>query len=512
MQKPKIDRALERHIKALGLASIKEYRQWCKSHNVAQGLNKNRCRRKNEIALATRYKATKILKHKKRETVPERIIRILCDRELRIRTGEPSEHTTTAKSLYAKIESALQVKLTIWNRQFVRALRVRFRDAADPKSLRDALIFLLNSKKSTLLKPHGKMRALEGGLNANLKQICEMVNEKDQWIRDLRDWRPTKTKKCPAEQLASLRRHLYACHFVPRFLDKYCRSETVGSVWWNALASGESLRTVDLPIPLTKKMIHHFLNTPRHLSLADAFVRAQVSSIIKVVSRTQVKILCKKFGNTNGHNPYFYFDFDEELSAWDFYVRENDFCLNILRFFARHSQLTNAQITLLMDYLLYKKAHQPGFALKGRKATLLLRDALEWKKLGGMRDIPHRSWQPSGIKAYSYRETDPSSGAPLVWRVRELLCLNDLIEESKVLSHCVGTANVYTGRCIRGATAIFTMDAKKGNRWEKLLTLEVARGNRHLRQVAGKCNREPTEEEQLVLLDWAAREGLRYEV
>ena len=511
-QKPKIDCALERHIQALGLASTKAYRQWCKAHNVAQGLNKNRCRRKNEIALATRYKATKVLKQKKGSSVPERVIRLLCDRELCIRAGEASDEHTTAKILYAKIESALQVKLTIWDRQFARALRVRFRDAADPQSLRDALLFLLNLKKSTLLRPHGKNRALDGGFNATLIEICAMINEKENWVRPLSGWRPKK--KRAAQQLASLRRHLYALHFVPYFLDKYCLRGTIGSVWWKALASGHSIRTVELPIQLTKKMAHHFMKTPRHLSISEGFVWAQICSIKGARTRQRVKLLCKRLGD----NQFFFLEDDEEeFSAWDVYVKENDFCLNILRFFARYPKLTNAQINLLINYLLYKKAHQTGFSLKGRKAKSLLRDAWEWKKLGGMGDIPHRSWKPSGIRGFTYRETDPSSGAPLVWRVRELLCLNDLIEESKVLCHCVGTANVYTARCIRGATALFTMEAVtmeaegKGN-WEKLLTLEVARGNRHLRQVAGKFNREPTEDEQLVLLDWAAREGLRYEV
>ena len=73
----------------------------------------------------------------------------------------------------------------------------------------------------------------------------------------------------PAEQFGSLARHLLARYDVPAFLDAAWRDGlTAEGVrhqgWFKHVGRGENIRTADdLPIPMTKRMAHHFLQTPQ---------------------------------------------------------------------------------------------------------------------------------------------------------------------------------------------------------------------------------------------------------
>ncbi len=100
------------------------------------------------------------------------------------------------------------------------------------------------------------------------------------WLRPFDGWEPPEAE--PGEQFGSLARHLLARYDVPSFLDvAWFAGLTPEGVrqlgWFKHVGRGENLRTAgDLPIPLSKRMAHHFLQAPPGLGIPAAFRRAQV--------------------------------------------------------------------------------------------------------------------------------------------------------------------------------------------------------------------------------------------
>ena len=45
---------MQEHIGQLGISSVEAYKEWCRSHNFSQGLNKNLRQRQDELYVITR--------------------------------------------------------------------------------------------------------------------------------------------------------------------------------------------------------------------------------------------------------------------------------------------------------------------------------------------------------------------------------------------------------------------------------------------------------------------------
>lgn len=101
---------------------------------------------------------------------------------------------------------------------------------------------------------------------------------RNQWIRPLEEWRPRSHNR--GKQFSSLARHLLARYPVPGFMDSawFRRDRGSGSYrdWFVHLGSGKNLRTARTPIPLTKRIVHHFLEAPDHYSIESALRFGQV--------------------------------------------------------------------------------------------------------------------------------------------------------------------------------------------------------------------------------------------
>ena len=103
------------------------------------------------------------------------------------------------------------------------------------------------------------------------------------WIRSPDVWEPPLGD--PRQQIASLIRHLLAVYDVPRFFDAaWTEGLTPDGVkyqrWFKHVATGRNPRTLnDLPIPMTKRMAHHFLKAPDDLGILAAIRLGQVISL-----------------------------------------------------------------------------------------------------------------------------------------------------------------------------------------------------------------------------------------
>lgn len=492
---------MQAHIKNLGLSSTREYKNWCRSHNFSQGLNKNTRQRRKELDFSNRIKATEILRRKKREgsSVLESVIRFVCALEIRLREDEMLKEPSP-EEVATDIASSIHIKnFDFGTRQAVEAVIEVFRKSHHPQLLQDCLLHI--EKHSNLLQRKDFWGC--DGFNAIIHEIREIVEDRDSWVRPVEHWRPKK--KRPADQFSELIRYCFARYPVPRFFDAAWRRGGIQKAWWREIAAGRSIRTAvaeDLPITLTKKMAHLFMRMPNHLSPEEAIVSAQVLSVDG--SRHLVRVLCKKFGVDN--LAYWRNLEDDDWRMWEIYLIDNEFWLNVIRFFNTDPNLNAAEIDLMIDYIIYKRA-ETDFRMKGRTTDALLRQAKTWQQHGGSGNGTPDPWESSGIGEfhYQYQEVDASVC------IRELLSPADLVNESKSLSHCVGRTSTYAMRCYEGEIAIFTMEVKADSKCHKRLTIEVSLQDDtpQITQVSGLKNRSPREDELKFIEAWAAQEGLK---
>ena len=96
--------------------------------------------------------------------------------------------------------------------------------------------------------------------------LLALAAHEQDWLRPLEHWRATSHNA--SRQFFSLLRHLLVRYDVPAFLDAaWLEGLTVEGVkhqgWYTHIGQGRNISTADgLPIPLTKKQAHHFLQAP----------------------------------------------------------------------------------------------------------------------------------------------------------------------------------------------------------------------------------------------------------
>ena len=84
-------REIREHLHQLGMPSIEAYKEWCRTHNFSQGLDKNPRQRRDELYVVTRTQAARIMvKKKKDRNLKELLPRNIQSRTAGRKTTEPS--------------------------------------------------------------------------------------------------------------------------------------------------------------------------------------------------------------------------------------------------------------------------------------------------------------------------------------------------------------------------------------------------------------------------------------
>ena len=117
------------------------------------------------------------------------------------------------------------------------------------------------------------------GIGCTCERVIQLVKDAEFWIRPLKQWTPRSHN--PDRQFSSLARHLRAAYDVPVFMDKaWLQGTVVQQQWFKHVGTGKNIRTAEgIPIPLTKKMAHCFLEAPDHYPIEAAFRWAQVLAL-----------------------------------------------------------------------------------------------------------------------------------------------------------------------------------------------------------------------------------------
>ena len=453
---------MQAHIHQLGLSTVEDYRVWCRKHNFSRGLDKNSRQLRNELDLVTTIKASKIMANEKK--------------------------TRNLKEIIPKIYDGKLQREEIRN-PVAKEITLAFERSNSRKVLLHLLLYL--GENSDLLKDTSYIRGIE-----------TIANHAESWIRPIETWQVKRHNR--DRQFSELLRHLFVAYDIPSFMDRVWFTENeMHQNWYKHIGSGQNIRTApDIPVSLTKKMAHHFLRAPKQYTVEEALRWGQVHALggdKRLMDALRGTILTRNF-------------------------RNDDFWLNVIRFFIANPMLDVSHVHPIIDYIWNQKFEnqrvfvergiaeeigpaQPNFSMRGRTPETLLHQVNEWhRQLGRETRGGDFQWTPSEIGEFHFREGSEQKRNLKYWHIRELLSTNELIDESRKMNHCVRT---YAKSCYTGKTSIWTMESEDEKGRSKVLTVEVSRPENLIRQVRGKRNRLPTRTEKFLLERWAAQENLK---
>ena len=459
----KIPRVMHNHIRELGIKTFSEYKEWCREHHFSCSLNKGSHQRRKEISVAKGAIAKQLLTaEKKSRNLKDIIPKIYSNRirESELRNG-------TAKEI-----------------------ALAFKRSKSPKLLLRLLLFL--EKNSDLLDDISYIKGIEA-----------IARHYKCWVRPLEHWQVKRHNQ--SHQFSGLLRHLFATYSVPLFMDNvwFLENET-HQKWYIHIGSGQNIRTApSLPTELTKKMAHHFLDTPKQYNIDEALRWGQVHAL------GGDKRLLDAFRGTRLIE-----DFEHD-----------DFWLNVFRFFIANPMLDVSHVNPIIDYIWNQKYQiqqvvvergvveehdppQPNFSMKGRTPDSLLKQVNDWHiALGKVPSGGKLQWMPSDIGEFKIRRKDKQLNQSEIFQIRELLSTDELIYEGSKMRHCVRT---YSQSCYNGKISIWTMESmdEVDKELRKILTIEVSLKEKSINQIRGKRNRLPTQSEMSIIKRWATKENL----
>ena len=255
-----------------------------------------------------------------------------------------------------------------------------------------------------------------------------------RWVRAPEEWEPRSHNAY--RQFHSLVRHLTARYEVPTFLNTawlkgLTQSGVVHQRWFLHVAQGQNIRTADsLPIPLTKKQAHLYLNVPDDFDVLTAFRWAQILDL-GGDERLVRSVMATRIGTEFGHD---------------------EFWLTVFRWLVAQPMLDGVHHGPIIDYLDDRKfvasvpnpdavlpgqpllvPPQPNLVMKGRDPGTLLRAVAEWhRRLGRHKAGRVTFCESSGIAPFRQEEGVVENRK--VCRITEPLRSRELNEEGRAMS------------------------------------------------------------------------------
>jgi hypothetical protein len=469
------------HIQSLGISTVEDYLRWCAQHGFSRRTDKHWRVRLKERSYAHHAIALARLAQKKQETrQPEKIIDRIFNGDLQ-ETDVMQPHF---KALCRACKSAQESPRT----------RLAFHNLLQHVSVCSDLI----SSQQVIAQFGWQAR------NTFVDGLLALARHSSSWIRLPTVWKPQTHNA--RRQFSSLARHLFAEWPVPVFMDSVwflgnSREAVRQQGWFLHIGSGQNIRTVDLPLPYTKRMAHHFMQAPSDLTVEAALRWGQIHGL-GGPERLARAVIGTWLGTSFGHD---------------------DFWVTVLQFFITNPMLDLAHVGPIIDYIErqrfvsqdmfvapgvveHRGPPQPNFTMKGRTPASLLRQVEAWHRMLARVDQPKAEWPRSGIASYEFVEGAERGGNLKIWTITELLSTKALVAEGRKMKHCVAT---YAHSCASGACSIWTLEAETFEGRAKILTVEVQNAARLICQARGQCNMLHGEKHRGILRRWAEQAGLQ---
>ena len=316
------------------------------------------------------------------------------------------------------------------------------------------------------------------------------------WIRPIETWHAETDE--PHALFSSLIHHLFLNYSLPPFLlsawfEGFNETAWEHQNWAIHLGRGGSLQTLSLPLALTHRAAHRFLQTPTKFTIAQGLRMAQVTAMGG--SEELAKLLSHTL-----HLP----EPDEE------------FLLPLLGLWVRQPVTEYRTVQTIVEYARFQKLQleQEGgtFSFAGRTTAALSREAQEWdarRNTGTLATQWKRQELPAVVREVEYVE-----GQRATWTVDELVTSRELYAEGRGMRNCVYS---YLERCVEGKASIWSVRFQRtdSGKMRRVLTVEIAPESREIIQVGGFANGalKPQNKQQTfafaLLKEWAESHELK---
>jgi hypothetical protein len=337
------------------------------------------------------------------------------------------------------------------------------------------------------------------GYHPGLEALANLSRASHAHIRQIAEWNGSDGSWRIA--INSLVQHLVAKYPVPPFLTSawYLPDSPDNDRkrrWFILHASGRSFRSIDLPIKMTRRMEHIFLQSRDHMDVHAAMRRAELIGL-DIPEMLVAAILATPLARDLRHGDFW-------RTMWHF-----------LR--ANADEIAPAQVAPIIDFVYSIQQEQVAvlkadgtisheavhlhFSMKGRRLASMLRLVEEWQRgrksvRGGL------SWVGSRLRPLVIEEPSKS---PRRWLFVELTSSKQLRAEGFALQHCVAS---YAERCSRGSCSIWSLRLVRGSKARPVATLEIDPRSRAIVQARGMRNCHPSGKPLQLIRMWADREHL----
>lgn len=317
-----------------------------------------------------------------------------------------------------------------------------------------------------------------------VRNLILLHDYRPYWVRDPDDWVPEGEN--PDVNVRSLARHLFDRYGdAPAFLETAWLRSDAGSAafreWYVHIGRGGSLREVELPLPLTRRMLHRLRGALRGWTIEQALRWAQASGL-GVPDPLAWAVAGSRLGRT--------FDPDH-------------FWISFLTWLRDTPEVEPAAVGPLVDYIYAQKFDavilqaegggavsqpppQPGFSMRGRSFEGLCRGMTDWHlELDSRR---HRyCWFPEAPSEWLEFGVKVEEGA-VRWTARRVRDTLGLCREGREMNNCIAT---YNDRCARGDVSVWSMVRDGASRKDCRLSVMLDRDGR-LVEARGWANRPMT--------------------
>ena len=322
--------------------------------------------------------------------------------------------------------------------------------------------------------------------NSFLDALLMLALRHEQWQSAPEAWRSSADSPLRA-QFGSLSRHLLSRYPVPPFLDTawfegFSPEGWQHQDWFIHIGNGQNIRRATLPLRLTEKAAHHFLQAPDDSSIVAALRRGQTLALGGDTYLADA-IAASRLGSI---------------------LPDEAFWQSVIHWLVNNAQRDTAHVAPIVDFLFaqkfgepirpgvggpltYHDAPEPGLSMKGRTFAALQRRVEEWhEQLARDARKPRSEWEPCGIAPFHVQEADTHKTL-CTWTIVELTNSRALQEEGREMRHCVYT---YANACVNGTTGIWSLRIRpeKDVKTRRLLTVEINLARRAIVQVRGHCN------------------------
>jgi hypothetical protein len=313
------------------------------------------------------------------------------------------------------------------------------------------------------------------------------------WVRSPATWEPRG--KGRDTLFRSLAEHLFARYRTPHFLwSAFFELDATQLVPFVLHVAGggsahEAVKSGKLQVPLTRRMCHELLASRGGSTLLATIRRVQFRA------HGGDDALANTWMTTEpGRRMH-----DRNVEAfWETVIQ-----------WLSSARPRHADVGPIADYIAHRRAAEPQFSMKGRRADALLRSMREWHAdLAKVEAAAGRFFRPSGFAPADFDRSRRSSRGEAIreiWHVREILTATALADEGRAMRHCVYS---YASAIERGDTSIWTLTLEDNTGHWRILTIEVRHAARRVVQARRKLNLAPEARDLAVLAAWAERNGL----